>query len=109
MAKYRVRIRNAGLQEVKRSREMKAAVTAAAEVVAANVRSEGIRVGDRNGGPDEEPLPVEVRESTSAVATNGHTAHVVLAHPAGQAVQAKHGSLTKAAAQAGLKVRGGSA
>lgn len=108
MAKYRVRIRNAGLQEIKRSPEMQRAVRDAAEQVAANVRNQGVKVGDHNGGPDEIPLPVEVRDGVSSVSANGHTSSVVLAHPSGQAVQAKHGSLTKAAAQSGLKVRGGS-
>lgn len=104
MAKFRVRVRNAGLQEIKRSTAAKQAVLEAAERVAASVRAENIRVGDQDGGPDEVPLPVIVREDETV---NGARAHVVLAHPAGIAVQAKHGSLTKAAAQAGLKVTDG--
>lgn len=102
MGRARVRIRNAGLQEVKRSLETRRVVQEAAEAVAENVRSQDITVGDREGGADEIPLPVVTKHSADL---NGAISHVVLAHPAGQAVQAKHGSLTKAAAQVGLKVR----
>lgn len=79
-------------------------VTEAANKIAERVRGMGIGVGDEDGGPHEVPLPVVVRTSTNDGLT---TASVVLAHPAGSAVQAKHGALTKAAAAAGLTVRGG--
>lgn len=79
-----------------------AATKRAAEAVADNVRGQGIRVGDVDGGADEIPLPVEVYPHTD----NDGLVVVALAHAAGEAVQAKHGSLTKAAAQAGLDVRG---
>lgn len=74
----------------------------AAEAVADNVRSQGIRVGDQDGGSYEVPLPVAV----SMYETDRAHAVVVLEHAAGDAVQAKHGALTKAAAEAGLDVRG---
>jgi hypothetical protein len=45
---------------------------------------------------------VKVKLST----TDRAHAEVILAHPAGIAVQAKHGALTKAASQAGLEVKG---
>jgi hypothetical protein len=78
------------------------ALREAAEAVAENIREEGITVGGENGSADEIALPVEVYSNTGAEPS----ATVVLAHPAGRAVQAKHGSLTKAAAQTGLKFRG---
>jgi hypothetical protein len=80
---------------------MHAATKAAAEKVADGVRSQNIRVGDKDGGPHERDLPVKVTMST----TDRAHANVTITHPAGQAVQAKHGALTKAAAQAGLDVR----
>lgn len=85
-----------------KSSRVAAATRRAAEDVAKNVRDMGIKVGDRDGGPHEYDLPVKVTMST----TDRAHANVTLAHPAGQAVQAKHGALTKAAAQAGLDVRG---
>lgn len=103
MARVKVHIRNAGLQEIKRSAQVREVHRLAVEAVADNVRNQGIKVGDRNGGPDEIPLPVAVRLTADV---NGAKGAVILDHPAGKAVQAKHGSLTKAAAQAGLHVRG---
>lgn len=90
----KIKINAAALEKIKSSPAAKRAVRATAERVAANVREQNIGVGDRDGGSHEIPLPV--------IATD-HS--VVLAHPAGLAVQAKHGSLTKAAAEAGLKLR----
>lgn len=78
-----------------------AATRQAAEQVAQNVRDQGIKVGDRDGGPRERDLPVTVSMTT----TDRPHANVTIAHPAGLAVQAKHGALTKAAAQAGLDVK----
>jgi hypothetical protein len=97
----RVKLDEAGVAELLESAGMKAAVKAAAEQIADNVRAQGITVGDREGGPREQPLPVKV----TLTETDRAHANVTLAHPAGQAVQAKHGALTKAAAQAGLDVR----
>ena len=81
-----------------RGREMTAATKDAAEAVAENVRSMGVTVGDKEGGSSEYALPVVV----SMYETDRAHAVVVLEHAAGDAVQAKHGALTKAAAQAGL-------
>lgn len=91
-----------GIEAVLKSGGMRALVDATAEKVAENVRSLNIGVGDRDGGSREIPLPVKVKLST----TDRAHAEVVLAHPAGIAVQAKHGALTKAASQAGLEVKG---
>ena len=73
----------------------------AAEKVAENVRAMNIRVGDKDGGKHERDLPVKVTMTT----TDRAHANVTITHPAGQSVQAKHGALTKAAAQAGLDVK----
>lgn len=96
----KVRLNHAGIAQILKAPAMHAAVKAAAEQVAANVRAQNIRVGDKDGGPRERELPVEVTMTT----TDRAKAFVTLAHPAGQAVQAKHGSLTKAAREAGLDV-----
>jgi hypothetical protein len=96
-----IRLNHKGVEQILKSAPMAAAVKAAAERVAENVRGMGIKVGDKDGGPREYDLPVTVTMTT----TDRAHANVTIAHPAGQAVQAKHGALTKAAAQAGLDVR----
>lgn len=97
----RVHLDSKGLAAIAKSSPVAKAVVEAAQAVAENVRDMGIRVGDRDGGPREQDLPVKIRASV----TDRVRATVVIAHPAGEAVQAKHGALTKAAAQAGLDVR----
>jgi hypothetical protein len=96
-----VKLNHAGIAALLKSSEMDALVNDAAEKIAANVRAQGIRVGAFSGGSGEIELPVK----TSATTTDRAHASVTLAHPAGIAVQAKHGALTKAAADAGLDVR----
>lgn len=96
-----IRLNHRGVEQILKSAPMAAAVKAAAEQVAQNVRDMNITVGDVDGGPHEYDLPVTVR----MVTTDRAHAIVALAHPAGEAVQAKHGALTKAARQAGLDVR----
>lgn len=61
---------------------------------------QGITVGDVNGGPHEIRLPVTIKHH------DDNTSSVILAHPSGKAVQAKHGTLTRAAAAEGYEVRG---
>lgn len=95
-----IRLSSPGVAAVLKSVAMHDAIEDVAEVVADNVRAQSIRVGDKDGGPLERDLPVTVRMST----TDRAHANVTLAHPAGAAVQAKHGALTKAAGQAGLDV-----
>lgn len=95
-----LRVDGKGIEQVLASAAVAAAVRAAADDVASNVEALGIRVGDRDGGRREYALPVSVRSET----TDRARASVQLAHPAGLAVQAKHGALTKAAGQAGLDV-----
>ena len=102
MARGNVRLDSSGIRAILQSTEMHRATQDAAEAVADNVRAMNIRVGDKDGGPHEYDLPVEVAVTT----TDRAHAFVSLAHPAGLAVQAKHGALTKAAGQAGLDVNG---
>lgn len=101
MTRRKVRLDFRGVGDVLKSREMTAVVEAAGEAVASNVKAQGIRVGDRDGRPREVDMPVDVQmqETDRAVAV------VAINHPSGEAVQAKHGALTKAAAEAGLEVR----
>lgn len=97
-----IKLNHEGIAAILKSPAMVAATKAAAEAVAANVRDMNITVGDVDGGKHEIDLPVRVDMHT----TDRAHANVSLAHPAGEAVQAKHGALTKAAAQAGLDVTG---
>ena len=99
----KVKLDNAGIRSLLKSAEIARVTEEAADAVKANVEAMGIRVGDKDGGPHEYDLPVTVR----MVETDRAHAIVALAHPAGEAVQAKHGALTKAAAQAGLDVQAG--
>lgn len=102
--RFSVKLNHAGIAAIAKGPEMQALVASAAEKIAANVRSQGITVGDTTPGTSSEiDLPVEVETSVGKRAR----AAVVLAHPAGAAVQAKHGALTRAAAAEGLSVRGG--
>lgn len=101
MAPPRIKLNSASLAQILKSARMQAAIAAKAEEVANNVREQGIKVGDRDGGPREHDLPVKVEHSVTDRARSA----VIIAHPSGLAVQAKWGALTKAAAQAGLDVR----
>lgn len=95
-----IKLNSAGIAAIAKSGAVRALVDAAAERVAANVEAQGIGVGDKDGGSREIPLPVKIGNTT----TDRAVASVMLAHPAGIAVQAKHGALTRAAADAGLDV-----
>lgn len=102
MARSQVRLNSPGVAEFLKSAGVRAAIAQAAEAVADNVRAQDIKVGDRDGGKHEVKMPVKVTANT----TDRAHANVTITHPAGLAVQAKHGALTKAAAQAGLDVKG---
>jgi hypothetical protein len=68
-----------------------------AEAIAENVRAKHIQVGPTTGGDGDSSttdLPVLVSDD----------GHVYLAHPAGEAVEAKYGALVKAVAELGLEV-----
>jgi hypothetical protein len=95
---FKVRRNSRGIEAVAKSDAVRAEVTKVAEHVADMVRAQGHRV---EGIPGDVSLPVEVTSYT----TDRARSSVTIKHASGQAVQAKHGSLTKAAAQAGLDVR----
>lgn len=78
--------------------DVKAAIEEVAERIAGHIDGLGITVGGEEGSASEYALPVKVFDR------DGETT-VELAHPAGVAVQAKHGALTKGASAEGLKVR----
>jgi hypothetical protein len=78
------------------------AVAKAAEQIADRVRSQGIKVGDLTADGFENIIDIPV-----IVGRKGEDPQVLLAHPAGIAVQAKYGALTKAASSCGLSVGGG--
>jgi hypothetical protein len=99
MARSKVRLDRRGIEALLKGREMTAATREAAEVVADNVKAQGHEV---EGIPGDIALPVTV----SMYETDRAHAVVAIAHPSGEAVQAKHGALTKAAAEAGLDFRG---
>lgn len=105
MARIKVKLESGGLEEVAKSADMHREIDSLAEAVAENVRSQGHMV---EGEPGDIALPVKVYTdlTTTDMRENRARAAVSLAHPAGQAVQAKNGALTKAAAQAGLEVKG---
>lgn len=89
-------INHIGVAEILKSPAMQNVIREASDAVAENVRSQNIKVqnaGDLN-------VPVEVNMTT----TDRAHGFVSITHPAGLAVQAKYGALTKAAAQAGLDV-----
>lgn len=80
----------AGVAEILKSEPVRAMCMGVAEQVAGNVRS-SVKPG------------VEVL--VTAYTSDRAGASVVIAHPGGLGMQAKHGTLTRAAAQVGLDVR----
>lgn len=99
----KVRLDLRGLEEVAKSPKVRAEIEKLAEQVADSVRSQGHLV---DGVPGEYALPVKAYHGTTDdMRVDRAKSRVVLAHASGMAVQAKHGALTKAAAQAGLGVR----
>lgn len=97
----KVHLDSKGLLKALEQRGIKTAVDEMAERVAERVRSYGITVGDKDGGSHEIDLPVTIDSYKS----DRPRASVFLAHAAGLAVQAKHGALTRAAADLGLEVQ----
>lgn len=91
-----------GLGGILKSAQVRAGVSAMAKKVAGHIEGQGVKVGAFSGGQGPIDLPVRVNTDT----TDRAVAFVVLAHPAGIAVQAKLGALTRAASSAGLTVRG---
>lgn len=97
MAKVHPNIK--GLNEAMKAPVAQDAVRKAAEEIAGHVRA---NAPDVEGVPGDIPMPVRVDYYKS----DRSRATVWLAHPSGLAVQAKHGSLSKAASAAGLEVKG---
>jgi hypothetical protein len=87
-----IRLDSGGIREMLRSGEVRDAIDGLAAAVASKI-SETTSRGDA----------VEVR--TSSYTTDRAAASVTLAHPAGLAIEAKRGTLARAAAAAGLEVR----
>lgn len=96
-----IRFAPRGVDTLLKGVAMQRAMRLKAEQVAIKLRAMGIRVGDQDGGARERDLPVSVDSQV----TDRARSTVTITHPAGLAVQAKHGALTKAAAQAGLEVK----
>jgi hypothetical protein len=84
----KVELDHEGIGEMLKSYPVRQEVMGAARQIAAHVEA---------SFPE---LPVEVHAYT----TDRAAASVVIAHPAGLAVQAKHGALTRAASAEGLEV-----
>jgi hypothetical protein len=103
MTRNKVTLDHVGIKVIAGNGDMQRLCREAAERIADHIRGEGIRVGDRDGGKHEYELPVAVRDG---VYNDRAFADVVINHPAGAAVQAKHGVLTRAASAEGLTVRG---
>jgi hypothetical protein len=84
-----VRLDHRGLAQLLKSAPMRGLVSGATESVASRLR----------GMEPDYPVTSQV------VTTDRAHGIVAIAHPAGEAIQAKRGSLTKAAAQAGFTVK----
>ena len=97
----RVKLNHAELEAKLKDDDVRSVVHGLAEEVKAHVEAQGIKVGDRDGGPAEYPLPVTINSQT----TDRAREVVTIPHAAGIAVQAKHGVLTKAASAVGLEVK----
>lgn len=89
--RFPIKLDHRGIGETMKSAEMHGVIRTVTNGLAARVRS------------SEPGYPVE----SAVVTTDRAHGLVTIAHPAGAAVQAKRGSLTKAAAQAGLDVKSG--
>ena len=90
----RLRLDHAGIEEMLKSAEVAGVIDDAAAAVASGV-SETAR--------DGQAVPVEVDSYTTDRAAAG----VTMAHPAGLGIEAKRGTLSRAAAAAGLEVSAG--
>lgn len=101
MARNRVRLNSREIAARLKDDDVRAEIRVIADDMSAYVRGMNIRVGDRDRGPREYNLPVRIDHQT----TDRAREVVVLNHPAGLAVEAKHSALTKAAAASGLEVR----
>lgn len=88
VTRVRVRLNRSGMRSLLRSEDVQEPLGRKAMAVAEQVEASGIRV---DGTPGRTPLPVAVDVGAG---TERARARVVLDHPAGLAVEAKHGVLT---------------
>ncbi|GAA4981243.1 hypothetical protein [Actinopolymorpha pittospori] len=95
MASAKVRLDHAGIAEVLRSGEVRAALDDLAGTVAGNASS----------SPEWQRYAARGEVRVASYTTDRAAAAVTLAHPGGLGMQAKHGTLTRAAGAAGLEVR----
>lgn len=98
MARPKVKLDHGAIAALLKGGEIAGMVADATEAVAGNARGQGVQV---EGEPGEVDVPIE----TQMVTTDRAHGLVTIAHPSGEAVQAKHGLLTQAAAAAGLEVK----
>lgn len=90
----KIKLDSGGIGEMLRSDGVRAAVNAAASVVRANAADDaGVTT---NGATVDQ----------DSYTTDRAAAGVGIPHPAGLAIEAKYGTLTRAAGQAGLDVNG---
>lgn len=96
MAKPTIGLYPAGMAEMLKSPKVAAAVHAAAEATAANVRA------------DPNMIRHEIQDEVSVddYVTDRAATSVTITHPAGIGMEGKHGVLTKAARATGLEVNG---
>ena len=100
MSRVDVDLDRSGVGVVAKSAQMMDAVEDAANRVAENVGAQGLVA---TSGSAESPAAITAEVETST--TDRARAVVTISHPAGLAMQARHGVLTKAAASAGLEVK----
>lgn len=94
--RVRVRLDPAGIRQVLQSAPMRAMVAQAGEQAATAVRAQGriARSGAQSSGPD---ITGSVRVVVGSSGYDGRpVAQVSITHPAGVAMQAKHGVMTRA-------------
>lgn len=102
MTRARIKLDHTGVSEIARvmCRDM---VSAAAEQIAHNVDAQR-RVAA--GGWARFDIPAELTATVTHDVTDRARSRVTVAHPAALAFEAKYGMLTRAAAEAGIEVRG---
>lgn len=93
MPNLRVELDHEGIAEVLKSAEVRAQINGFADQIAARV--------ERDGSVRRHGMPV----LSGSYTTDRAAAAVTIAHPGGLGVQARHGTLTRAAGEVGLEVR----
>ena len=100
MSRVDVDLDRSGVGVVAKSAQMMDAVEDAANRIAANVGAQGLIA---TSGATKSAALITAVVSTGV--TDRDRATVTIQHPAGLAMQARHGVLTKAASMAGLEVK----